>query len=101
MAIPTLEGRAPAVDFTVSAPRGEFERIRPDTAAMRYAADQTRGKYYTHRDAAGLADDLPAGRQVPVETLPPKPLWNRWPVLLLFLGLLVTEWILRKRGGMV
>ena len=43
----------------------------------------------------------PAARQVPVENLPPIPLWNRWPVLLLFLVLLIAEWLLRKRGGMV
>jgi len=101
MAIPTVEGRAPAVDFTVEAPRGEFERIRVDTVALRLAARQTRGRFYTFDTAAQLVGDLPEGRQVPVETLPPKPLWNRWPLLLLFLGLLTAEWILRKRGGMV
>jgi len=101
MAIPTVEGRAPAVDFTIEAPRGEFEHIRVDTAALRLAARQTRGRFYTFATAAKLVGDLPEGCQVPVETLPPKPLWNRWPLLLLFLGLLITEWILRKRGGMV
>jgi len=101
MAIPTVEGRAPAVDFTVEAPRGEFEQIRVDTAALRLAARQTGGEFYTFDTARKLVGDLPEGRQVPVETLPPKPLWNRWPLLLLFLGLLIAEWILRKRGGMV
>jgi hypothetical protein len=48
-----------------------------------------------------LLDDLPPGRQVPVESLPPLPLWNQWPLLLLFLVLLVTEWVLRKRKGML
>ncbi len=101
LAIPTLEGRAPAVDFKVAAPRGESDQTRPDMAAMRLAAKQTGGEFYTFDTADHLAGDLPRGRQVPVETLPPKPLWNRWPLLLLFLGLLVSEWILRKRGGMV
>jgi len=27
-------------------------------------------------------------------------LWDRWPVLLLMLGLLTGEWILRKRSGL-
>ena len=48
-----------------------------------------------------LLGDLPPGRQVPIESLPPRPLWNKWPVLALFLGLLIAEWILRKRRGMV
>ena len=101
MAIPTVEGRAPAVDFVVEAPRGEFEQIHVDTSALRLAARQTRGRFYTFDTAKQLVDDLPEGRQVPVETLPPKPLWNRWPLLCLFLVLLIAEWILRKRGGMV
>jgi hypothetical protein len=38
---------------------------------------------------------------VPYQTLPSLPLWNKWPLLLLFLVLLIGEWLLRKRGGMV
>ena len=56
---------------------------------------------YTFDSVDRLPDDLPRGRQVPIESLPPKPLWNRWPVVLLFLTLLVGEWILRKLGSMV
>ena len=72
-----------------------------DAAEMRRAARQTGGQFYTFETAGRLADDLPPGQQVPVETLPPRPLWNRWPVLAVFLGLLIGEWILRKRRGMV
>ncbi len=61
----------------------------------------TKGQYYTYKDASRLLDDLPAGRQVPIESLPPVPLWNRWPLLALVLGLLIGEWLLRKRKGMV
>jgi hypothetical protein len=38
---------------------------------------------------------------VPIESLPPKVLWNQWWLLSAFLGLLVTEWVLRKRKGML
>ena len=71
-----------------------------DAAEMRQAAEVTKGHYYTCADAARLVDDLPAGRQVPIESLPPMPLWNRWPLLALVLGLLVAEWWLRKRKGL-
>ncbi len=101
VAVPALEGQAPAVDFSVVAPPGEFDRVRTDTAALRRAAKQTKGRFYTFQTAGRLLRDLPPGRQVPIESLPPKPLWNKWPVLLLFLVLLVGEWILRKYGGMV
>ena len=95
------KGRAPAVDFTVEPQPGEKQRLRMDAAALRRAAERTKGRFYTAADADRLLDDLPEGRQVPVETLEPKTLWNRWPLLLLFLGLLITEWVLRKSGGMV
>lgn len=101
IAIPTLEGQAPAVDFTVVAPPGEFERVQRDTAELKRAAELTKGRFYTFTNAARLLRDLPPGRQVPIESLPPKPLWNRWPLLAIFLALLVGEWVLRKVGGMV
>jgi len=88
-------------DFSVAAPPGEFERVEMDAAALRQAAETTKGRFYTFQTAGRLLDDLPAGRQVPVEALPPISLWNSWPLLLLFLTLLITEWILRKVGGMV
>lgn len=101
MAVPTVEGQAPSADFKVAAPPGEFERIQRDTAELKRAAEITKGRFYSALDADRLADDLPRGHQVPIESLPPKPLWNRWPVLALFLALLVGEWLLRKLRGMV
>ena len=101
VAIPPIEGRAPAVDFTVVAPAGEFESVRMDAPALRAAAKQTNGRFYTFNTAGDLLEDLPPGHQVPIESLPPRPLWNKWPVLLLFLTLLIGEWVLRKMGGMV
>jgi hypothetical protein len=98
---PALDGRAAAVDFTVAPPAGEFAQVRMDVAEMRQAAQQTGGRFYTFDSADRLLDDLPPGRQVPVETLPPKPLWNRWPALAAFLVMIIAEWILRKRKGMV
>lgn len=101
LAIPTLEGQPPSVDFEVVAPPGEFKRVEMDAAELKRAAHRTGGRFYTFWEAASLPDDLPAGQQVPIESLPPKPLWNSWPVLLLFLVLLAAEWSLRKWGGMV
>jgi hypothetical protein len=101
IATPTLEGQSPAADFVVVPPPGEFAQVRTDTPAMRRAAEVSSGRYYTFDTADRLLDDLPPGRQVPIESLPPRPLWNRWPMLTLFLMLLVAEWILRKRRGMV
>jgi hypothetical protein len=101
MAIPALKGQPPAADFEVTAPPGELAQVRMAAASLRRAAEQTKGEFYTALSASRLIDDLPEGRQVPVESLPPRPLWNRWPLLALLLGLLIGEWLLRKRGGMV
>ena len=101
LAIPTLEGRAPTVDFQVVSPPGEFRRVQTDTAEMKRVADRTKGRFYTFFDAAELLDNLPPGRQVPIESPDQTPLWNTWPVLLLFLILLTAEWLLRKWGAMV
>jgi hypothetical protein len=101
VATPTLEGQAPSADFLVVAPPGELERVQMDAEELKLAADETRGRFYRIGEVDGLLDDLPPGRQVPIETLPPEVLWNRWWLLLAFLGLIVTEWILRKRKGML
>ncbi len=98
---PSLPGRVAAADFRVNPPQTELARAEIDAAAMREAAQLTKGDYLTYKDASRLIDDLPAGRQVPVESLPPVPLWNRWPLLALALGLLIGEWLLRKRKGLV
>ena len=98
---PSVEGLTPAADFAVLPPHGELANVRMDATEMRRAAELTGGQFYTFADAERLLDDLPPGRPVPIESLPPRPLWNRWPVLAVFLGLLIAEWILRKRKGMV
>jgi hypothetical protein len=101
MITPSFQSGVPAVDFAVAPPDTELARVQMDTAAMQRAAELTNGKYYNFQDASHLPADLPGGRQVPVENLPSVPLWNRSPVLLTLLVLLIAEWLLRKRGGMV
>jgi hypothetical protein len=101
LAAPGREERAAATDFVVASPPGEFAQVRMDEAALREAAGSSGGRYYYFPSAGNLLRDLPPGRQVPLETLPPIPLWNQWPALLLVLALLISEWLLRKRGGMV
>jgi hypothetical protein len=97
---PSLAGQ-PAADFQVQPPPGETERVQMDVADLTRAARDTRGKFYRFADTDRLMDDLPEGRPVTIESLPPRPLWNKWPVLAAFLVLLTTEWLLRKRNGML
>ncbi len=97
---PALPGD-PSADFEILPPAGETERSQMDLAELTRAASDTRGKFYRFANAHRLFDDLPEGHPVPIETLPPAPLWNKWPVLLVFLCVLTAEWLLRKRKGML
>jgi hypothetical protein len=98
---PAIDGNPVSAQFTVVAPPGEFERVEMDRAALTAAAKATHGKFYTFAAADRLLDDLPAGRPVPIDSLPPVPLWNRSWVLSLLLVLLIAEWVLRRRKGML
>ena len=61
----------------------------------------TGGKFYTPATASALLGDLPRPQKVPLDTDPPIPLWNTWPVLAAFLALITMEWVIRKRKQMV
>ena len=98
---PVLEGGLPTTRFSVDPPAGESERVEMNQAELARAAEVSGGKFYVPLDAGSLIGDLPTPQQVPLDTDPPIALWNTWPVLLLFLTLLVAEWVLRKRAKMV
>jgi hypothetical protein len=101
LAEPQPAANPPTTGFNVVAPPGELARLEMDAAALSYAAEISRGKFYTIAEADRLLDELPAGRRVPLASLPPIPLWNRWWLLAAFLACITSEWILRKRKGML
>jgi len=101
MAAPTMEEGAPTTDFTVEDPGGEMARLQMNAKELQHAADRSGGHYYTFGSAAQMPENLPAGREVPIEALEPINIWNHWRLALVFVTLLVTEWLLRKRAGMV
>jgi hypothetical protein len=98
---PVLQGAAPTASFRVVAPAGELEHVEMNQAELRRAATLTGGRFYTPASVSKLLGDLPQAQKVPLDTDPPIPLWNTWPVLGLFLVLLTAEWVLRKRKQMV
>jgi hypothetical protein len=98
---PQVPGDPPAARFAVVAPAGEMARTAMDRTALVAAAETTRGQFYTPADADQLLDELPRGRRVPIENLPLIPIWNRWWLLSAFLTCVTSEWILRKRKGML
>ncbi len=101
IASPTLEGQPPAKEFAISAPPGELARTRLDTAELTQAAKTSLGKFYRWHEANTLLDDLPRGRQVRIESLPPRPIWNAPLLAGLFVIFIGAEWLLRKRVGLL
>jgi von Willebrand factor type A domain len=97
---PTLDP-IPTTTFRVEAPVNEFERIEMNAPELIRAAEVTGGKFYTPLTADALLRELPKPAKVPLDTDPPIPLWNTWPVLTLFLLILTLEWVFRKRQQMV
>ncbi len=105
IATPTMEGSPPAVKLSVVAPPGEQAQLEMDSADLRRAAKTSLGRFYTIETAHQLLDDLPEGRQVHIASMPPVSIWGQWYVALIFaivfVVLIVTEWLLRKLLGML
>jgi hypothetical protein len=91
----------PTASFRVDPPINEFERIEMNERELLRAAELTKGKFYTPLVADALFRELPKPEKVPLDTDPPIPLWNTWPMLGLFLTLITAEWVFRKRKQMV
>ncbi len=101
LATPTLDGQPPSTEFEIAPPLGEQARIQMEQAELARTAKLTGGKFYYLENLGGLLDDLPEGRKVRIESMPPEPVWNSNYLACLLVGLLVGEWLLRKRAGML
>lgn len=99
LATPTLEGDPPAWQFSVVPPPGEHAQLMMDEEGLLLAAQTSEGRLYTLQNADRLPHDLPRGRQVRIESLPPEPVWNSPFLVGLFVVLLVAEWLGRKWVG--
>lgn len=101
VATPSFAEAPPAQNFKVESPARETRVLRTDVAEMSRAALLTQGKSYTLSEAPQLTADIPPGLPVPLDTDDPIRLWNHWLAVVLFAGLLCTEWLLRKRLRLV
>jgi uncharacterized membrane protein len=92
----------PRAECKVLAPPGEMELLRMNQAEMEVAATTTQGRFYTLAEADRLPDELPSGNRVTVNAPgPPLLVWNSALLFLLALGLLTTEWLLRKQKNLL
>ncbi len=99
---PTVPSPQPRAECKVLPPPGEMEQVRMNQPEMEQAAAESRGKFYLLPDADRLIDELPAGNRVTVRAPgAPSILWNSILLFLLALGLLTTEWLLRKQKNLL
>ncbi len=78
----------------------ELAELTADRDFLNRATRMTNGKIAELWDLETLLDAFGAPKEVLTERRDVT-LWDRWYLLLLFLGLLTTEWILRRRSGLV
>ena len=101
----TLErdGEPPATtEFEVSLPSLETADPSPDPEALAALARLTSGEALHLAELERLLETFPGGeeRREPVSTSL-EDAWDDWSTLLIALGLLSAEWILRKRVELV
>jgi len=101
LSAPNIEPRPSPRVFSVHPPFGEQARLEMDSDDLQEAAKTSRGRFYTLDNVSRLPRELPRGRQVRVESLPPEPIWNSPLFIAAFVGLITAEWLLRKRAGMI
>ena len=98
---PSLEAATAQTQFVIQSPPRELARVAVDRAALREATQRTGGKFFTLDDIEQLSRNLPRPLAASLGELPPRPLWNTHLLLGLFVAALGSEWLLRRRHGML
>jgi hypothetical protein len=83
--------------FSVVPPSLETARIWQDAELLKGLSAASNGAYFTAATARGLLERIPDRRQTITVQGKPHPLWDSALVLAVLAGLLIAEWVLRKR----
>jgi hypothetical protein len=100
MAAPTIESQLPTCTFEVAPPQTEMSRLVVDLENLQKVASISGGDCDTLSKLDSLWSNLPGGRQLRVRPRAPKPLWNSPWIILVVVGALCWEWLLRRREGL-
>ena len=98
---PNLGGPTEVARFEIRLPPRELSQLVADRRGLSEAAEISGGKFFTIEEASLLSEQLPAPRQLAVDAQPPRSLWNTHVLVALFVIVLTSEWILRRRYGML
>ncbi|MBL8850062.1 MAG: hypothetical protein JNG89_10270 [Planctomycetaceae bacterium] len=96
LVLPPLVSESPGCDFSVELPHRELLRQAADVRDLQQAARASGGAAVSIDKVGQLPDLLPRGATTAVLSSEAIPLWARGEWLLLFVGLLATEWLLRR-----
>ena len=77
----------------------EFQSLKPNRQLMKQLADETGGQLVELNSLNSFADQLPT-KKVPRTIVEIEPWWHRWSIFLLVVGLLVSEWGIRRWKGL-
>lgn len=94
--------RIAGAEFEVVLPSRENADPSPDPVALQTLARLTGGLALSATDTTGLAEAFPGNeeRREPISS-ELRDAWDHWGTLLLALGVLCAEWILRKRHELI
>jgi len=90
-----------STDFRMELGQREVKDRNLNETELSAVAEKTGGRYANLSEARRIPELIPPGQKILLEALAPKPLWNRWELLVLLFGLLTAEWILRKRHQLI
>jgi uncharacterized membrane protein len=96
----TPDPRSAGIDFLVEESTEEFRQASLNSGLLRRLSSETGGRYYSAGDLDTLTDDISYTNNG-VSRLEEKDLWDMPFLFLLLIGLVSTEWIARKRKGLL
>ena len=88
------------IDIYVQPQLAELESPELNENLLKQLAEQTGGAYFAMTDAASVPENI-ANVQKPVFVDAERELWAHPLILIIVIGLLGTEWFLRKRVGLL
>ncbi len=91
---------AAALELHVEQPQREQEALTADVQTLETIASRTRGAVLRPYDSGNLMKQIP-DRSMPILHSQSEELWNKPFALVLVLLLATTEWLIRKRAGLI
>jgi uncharacterized membrane protein len=101
VSLTSASGESPeaSIAFLVSESDQEYHNAGMDAVLLNAIAEASGGKYYSHKNAARLADDLQRGQQADSAAVE-KEIWDIPLVLFILFALFSLEWMIRRRRGL-